>query len=98
LYEHFRLGLDPGAASRIGSVVEAEALAARSAKQQRLDRYRIDAEAECKRFAPYTARFGIDREPGIGSLADALARQAHPAPPARATALPAHSPLIRGSD
>ena len=99
LYEHFRLNLEPEAVAQISTVVQAELLAARSAKQHRLDMYQIDAEAERRRFAPYAARFGINREPEIGSLSDALARQAHAIPPARAAGPPAQSrSLIRGSD
>ncbi|MGE3783105.1 MAG: sulfotransferase [Alphaproteobacteria bacterium] len=98
LYEHFRLSLDPGAVAGIRAVVEAEALAARSAKQH-LDRYRIDAEAERRRFAPYTARFGIDRKPETGLLADALMQQTQVTPAARGSisAVRQH-PLTRGSD
>ena len=99
LYEHFRLSLDPGAVARISAVVDAESSAARSVNRQRLDTYQIDAEAECKRFAPYTARFGINREPETGSLASVLTRQADVTSPARAPgpAVPSR-PLARGSD
>lgn len=58
LYEHFRLSLDPGAQARISTVAEAESLATRGSKQQRQYMYQIDTAAECKRFAPYAARFG----------------------------------------
>lgn len=73
LYRHFGLTLDPGAASRIGRMVEANPNAY-GAKDYRFETYDVDVGAAQAQFAPYIERFGIAREPEPGAPAGVAKR------------------------
>jgi hypothetical protein len=64
LYRHFGDSLDPGAACRIGRLVEAKPNGGYGAHRSRLEEYGLDAALERERFARYMAHFGIRPEPG----------------------------------
>lgn len=62
LYRHFGLTLDPGAAARIGRLVEANPNGGYGDNRYHFDTYRIDPDAVRRSFASYMARFGVGRE------------------------------------
>jgi hypothetical protein len=62
LYRHFGGALDPGAAGRIGRLVEAKPNGGYGAHRSRLEEYGLDAALERERFARYMAHFGIQPE------------------------------------
>jgi Sulfotransferase family len=71
LYRHFGEELQPGAAARIGRLVEAKPNGGYGAHGSRLEDYGLDAALERERFARYMAHFGIQPEPGRRSAQSA---------------------------
>ncbi len=63
LYRHFGLMLDPIAAARMTRWVEAVPTGGYGASLRGFEAYGIDGAAWSHRFAPYTQRFSIEREP-----------------------------------
>ena len=62
LYRHFGEELQPGAAARIGRLVEAKPDGGYRAHGSRLEEYGLDAALERERYARYMAHFGIEPE------------------------------------
>ena len=62
LYRHFGDTLHPGAATRIGRLVEAKPNGGYGAHGSRLEEYGLDASLERERYARYMAHFGIQAE------------------------------------
>jgi sulfotransferase family protein len=62
LYSHFGATLQPGAAARIGRLVEAKPNGGYGAHGSRLEEYGLDAALERERYARYMTHFGIQSE------------------------------------
>jgi hypothetical protein len=62
LYRHFGETLHPGAADRIGQLVEAKPNGGYGKHRSRLEDYGLDAALERERYARYMAHFGIQPE------------------------------------
>lgn len=62
LYRHFGVTLHPGAAARIGRLVEAKPNGGYGTHGSRLEEYGLDASLERERYARYMAHFGIEPE------------------------------------